>query len=285
MQSNTLFHRVLKHSALVNLAYMLYRYLIVAVFRKQKVVSAEKMLSSHRKPKLMVLGCGASINDLDSDFFEQISDYDVTAFSYAALLPVDVDYYLYEIPSGTLLKHHEEILYPRLVEKKENGGLKHLLLKNPHATNNRFYELFPSVLASMTFPIHILSIKKLSFLIGFFKRAGLSKKYFFQSRASLFSTCLWADSVGYEEILLVGIDLNTAKYFYEEENKWFDFRIPNPFPDVKTMSKDVHPTNDEDLGLKVEDAMRVLGSKVKARIFVSNPHSALASIFQVKLRP
>lgn len=133
----------------------------------------------------------------------------------------------------------------------------------------------------MTFPIQLRSPKKLALMLKIIDFFGLASKYFFQARASLFSTCYWADSLGYEEILLVGIDLNTSKYFYEEESKWVNTNIPNPYPD-DILEKDVHPTNDEDLGIKLEDAMAVLKNRISATVYVNNPDSALAGIFEHK---
>lgn len=285
MRLHILLVKLLSRSIIVNILYMLYRYLFVILVRKQAVVRADSMVKPDRKRKLAVVGCGPSINKLDDDYFERLQDYDITAFSYAALLPINIKYYLYEIPEGTLLQHHEALLYPGLKEKEQQGKLQNIMLKNPHSRENRFYELFPSVLSSMTFPIHVQSTRKLNRMLKLINRMGLASWYFFQARASLFSTCYWADALGYEEILLIGIDLNTLRYFYEEENKWVKEAIPNPFPDENIEKEDVHPTNDEERGIKLEDAMSVLKDNISAKVFVSNPDSALASIFEHKSEP
>ncbi len=285
MHSRNLLNNLLAGSAFFNLLYMCYRLGVVLVCRRERLTAADTMVGEQRKSKLAVIGCGPSINELKADYFDQLQDYDVTVFSYAALLPVEIDYYLYEIPSGTLLTHHEEFLYPELLEKVKARRLKNILLKNPHSDGGRFYRLFSPVLSSMTFPIHVRSLSKLKTLIKLIQKLGLSRKYFFQARASLFSTCFWADAVGYEEILLIGIDLNTSKYFYEDEdNQWGIVNIPNPFPD-EVLTKDIHPTNDEDKGLKLEDAMKTLKGCISAKICVANPESALAGIFESKQTP
>lgn len=283
---NAFLHKLLKHSVLVNLIYMLYRYLFVSWILKHKVVSAETVLKPERKSKLVVLGGGASVNNLSSDFFDKLEDYDVIALSYAVLLPVKVDYFLYEIPrSKELSQEHNEILYPRLADKNKKGGIGSFFVKNPNTKLGKLRRAFPLILPSITFPIHVQSEKKLAYMIRFFKKTGLSRKYFFQSRGSLFSSVFWGDSIGYKEILLVGIDLNTVEYFYEDKNKWFDFSIPNPFYDKNIVNKGVHPTNDEDLGMKIEDAMRVLKENIEAKVFVTNPNSALAPDFEFKSTP
>ena len=61
----------------------------------------------------------------------------MAAFSYAALLPATIDYYLYELPEGKLLSHHERHLYPALIEKYQKGQLRNFILKNPHAKGGK----------------------------------------------------------------------------------------------------------------------------------------------------
>jgi len=281
MASESFLIKLLNVSVVANIAHMLMRYLKAVIGRGRQVVAADSIVPPQRKKKLAVIGCGPSINNLPDDFFDNLDDYDVTAFSYAALLPIkDIHYYLYEIPRGTLQQHHEAFLYPTLKERETSGSLKQIMLKNPHAREGMFYDLFPRVTSSMTFAMHMQTSVSLKSMLKFLSRLGLAKKAFFQTRASLFSTCYWADALGYEEILLVGIDLNTSKYFYEEDSKWINVHIPNPYPDEE-ISKDVHPTNDGTRGLKLEDAMLVLKEHISANILIQNPTSALAKSFDV----
>lgn len=280
-QLSTLLHKLLAQSVAINLLYMVYRHAKVKFGRRQKIETVDDLTASGRKRKLAIIGCGPSINDLDDDFFERLGDYDVAAFSYAALLPVNIKFYFYELPQGILLKHHEEFLYPELISKKEKEMLEHFILKNPHAKGRELFKLFPELKSSMTFPIHLRSTKKLAQMLGILDFFKLAAKYFFQARASLFSACYWADALGYEEILLVGIDLNSSKYFYEANSKWIPFQIPNPFVEEELVT-DVHPTNDEAMGIKLEDAMSVLKERMSAKVYLSNPDSALSSIFKYK---
>lgn len=275
----------LSRSIIANALYMLYRYLYVVLVRGLKVSSADKLVRGQRRPKLAVIGCGPSINQLDADFFDKLEDYDIAAFSHAALLPTRIDYYMYEIPEGELLKQHEALLYPALKQKQEAGLLHGLTLKNPHSKSSSFQALFPSCINTMTFPIHLKSAKKIKQFIKLISAFGLAKKYFFQSRASLFATCYWADALGYEEILLIGIDLNSPQYFYEEKNHWLTQTIPNPFSEEELQDVKAHPTNDSATGLKVETALALLKESMQAEVFINNPNSALASVFKYKEKP
>ena len=132
----------------------------------------------------------------------------------------------------------------------------------------------------MTLPIQAESAVKIKKVLKLVSKLNLDKQYFFQVRASLFSTCFWADALGYEEILLVGIDLNSPDYFYENESKWLDTVIPNPFFDTK-QDYELHPTNDESAGFSLVEAMRLLDSHIKADIKIQNPDSLLAQHFKV----
>jgi len=273
---------LLAHSVSANILYVIYRIAFVRIARRQRISSASRFISSEfRKKKLLVLGCGPSINQLPADFFNRIAEFDIVAFSYAALLPTRITYYLYEIPEGELLKNHEDFLFPALKYKTDSGEIRHVMLKNPHSAEGRFFELFPNAPASLTLALHLRSLSKLKWVLRFLRWTGLRKHFFFQSRASLFSTCFWADSVGYEEVVLAGIDLNTARYFYEEPSPWVDVKIPNPYPGETFSENSVHPTNDESRGLKVEDAMGVLKAECDARISIVNPKSALSRLFPV----
>lgn len=276
---------VLSRSIIANALYMLYRYLYVVLVRGLKVSRADALVKPQRRRKLALIGCGPSINQLDTDFFDKLEDYDIAALSYAALLPTRIDYYMYEVPKGELLKQHKALLYPVLKEKEKAGLLRGVTLKNPHSKSSFFRRQFPSSINTMTFPIHLKSAKKIKQFIHLIRRFGLAKKYFFQSRASLFAACYWADALGYEEILLIGIDLNSPKYFYEEENHWLSHIIPNPYPEEILSVVTAHPTNDSSKGLKVETALALLKESMQAEVFINNPNSALASVFKYKEKP
>ncbi|UAA39147.1 hypothetical protein KIH87_01920 [Paraneptunicella aestuarii] len=280
-QLNTLLHKLLAQSIAFNLLHMLYHYVKIKVWGRQSIEPVGKFTQSGHKRKLAIIGCGPSVNDLDDDFFEQLGDYDVAAFSYAALLPVNIEFYFYELPRGTLLRQHQQFLYPELVKKQEKGMLRHFILKNTNAKGKQLLEPFSELKLSITFPIHLRSTRKLAQLLDILDFFKLTSRYFFQPRASLFSICHWADAMGYEEILLVGIDLNSSKYFYEENSKWLTVKIPNPFSDEE-LSSGVHPVNDEKIGIKLTDAMLVLSKRLKAKVYLTNPESALASMFECK---
>ena len=282
-QSNLYLHKALSRSIALNLFYMLYRYLKVLLLGKRNLLSAQQ-LAVHRKSKLLIIGGGPSINKLDKDFFNKLQDYDVAAFSYAALLPVKIKYYFYEVPQGQLLNHHQRYLYPTLKHKHESKEIEHFILKNHNSNAKGLFNRFPFFKPSITFPIHISSVDRLFRmlkLVDFFK---LSAKYFFQVRASLFSVCYWADALGYKEILLVGIDLNSSKYFYEGPNPWLVEQVPNPFSEDE-QAVDAHPTSENTDGIKLHTAMEVLNEHISAKVYINNPRSALADIFEHKAEP
>lgn len=272
---------LLANLVVANVAYFLYRLLLVLLVKRRKVVSVNTIVDSGRKDKLAIIGCGSSINNLPEDLADKLADYDIAALSYAALLPVQIDYYFYEVPRGVLCKEHEIFLYPELKAKLERGDIKHFLLKNAHSDEGRFDTWFPDVSVVMTFAIHLISKRKLSFLLRCICKLGLEKHFLFQSRASIFSTCLWAGGVGYSEILLVGVDLRDSSYFYEFDNHWLEKRIPNPFVDDGLSRDCLHPTAGAMQGLGLKDTMEILKSLQRVSITVENPNSLLAEIFPV----
>ena len=280
-QFNTLLLKLLNRSVGFNLLYLSYRHLKVKLRWRQKVGSVDKLVECGRKRKLAIIGCGPSINELDDDFFEYLGDYDVAAFSYAALLPVHIKYYLYELPQGGLFKHHERFLYPEVERKQKVGKLEHFILKNANAKDAKQFNRFSDIKVSTTFPIHVKAIKKLRGVLDVIDFFNLASKYFFQVRSSLFSACYWADALGYEEILLVGIDLNSSEYFYERESKWLSVQIPNPFY-AEQLSPGRLVVQDNLKGVKLTEAMSVLNERLQSKVYLTNPDSALAPLFQHK---
>lgn len=274
-------NRLLSSSILMNLVYCIYRLVLVRFIKGNKIVSANVVSKPLKKQKLAIVGCGASINELSPDFAGKLADYDIVALSYAALLPIEIDFYFYEVPEGRLFREHEDYLYPTLSEKQRRGDIKNFLLKNPHSKEERFHQWFPEVPLTMTFAIHLCNPKKLERFIRWVCRLGLQKHFFFQSRASIFSICLWGAGVGYSEILLVGVDLKDTAYFYEFDSPWVSRRIPNPFADDELIRNEMHPTNNGSSSLSLVDAMLTLKSFNAARISVESPESLLASIFPV----
>ena len=265
----------------MNILYMAYRYIKVLFKTKFTTLSVAHLKQRRKKNKLAIIGCGPSINNLPDDFFSHLADYDIAAYSYAALLPINITYYLYELPEGDLLTHHECFLYPELCKKYKRGQINNFILKNPHIKGGSLKEHFPDFVSSMTFPIQVTAKKRIKLFLKLISGLGLAKSYFFQVRASLFSTCYWGDALGYDEILLIGIDLNSPEYFYEKPSKWLDQPIPNPLFHVKE-SFDVHPTNDDSLGVRVEDGLTLLAGHIEAKIKVQSQNSLLAKYFPVK---
>lgn len=272
---------LLANSLIANLAYFVYRLLFVLLIKRLRVVFVSKIVGPARKNKLAIIGCGSSINNLSKQFASELADYDVAALSYAALLPVPIDYYFYEVPRGTLYEEHEQFLYPEIKAKLERGDIRHFLLKNPHSDEDRFQAWFPRTPVTMTFAIHLTDPKKLARLLRWICKLGLEKHFFFQSRASVFSACLWAGGVGYSEILLVGVDLRDAAYFYEFENPWINKVIPNPFSSEELDPHSMHPTAYATQGVGLKEAMKALKTLRPVSISVENANSLLAEIFPV----
>lgn len=271
----------LETSVSFTLLHVLFRFIKVRVRSKSNVQDLRQLKQAKRKQKLAIIGCGPSINQLDDHFFSSLTDYDVAALSYAALLPVNIDFYFYEMPRGELLAHHKHFLYPELRRKRQHGLLHNVVLKHNATFDNTFIEAFPDAITSMTFPIHLRAPKKLNQLLDILDITRLSSRYFFQIRASLFSSCYWADKIGYDEILLVGVDLNSSHYFYEEPNKWIKTLIPNPYEETERKAG-THPTNDPAKGIKMTDALHLLKKRLSAQISITSEHSALSPMFEVK---
>jgi|GEM_PF-5715412 len=271
--------RMLKASLILNIVFFVYKYIAILFRLGFDLQMANSVVPKTKKRKLAIIGCGPSINNLPCDFFDKLSDFDIAALSFSALLPIKkVNYYFYEIPHSEVHKYHKAYLYPYLIGRK--GQIENVIVKNARSKQHEIYQIFPAAINSISFNMHLGSSAKIKKILSWISKFKMESKYFFQFRGSLFSICYWANAVDYEEILLVGIDLSSSEYFYEVQNKWLNCVIPTPYSGT-LKAHQPHPTNDDSEWVKIEDAMAILKSQVKARIVVENKSSVLAKFFDV----
>jgi hypothetical protein len=100
----------------------------------------------------------------------------------------------------------------------------------------------------------------------------------YRKRGSVSYVIHLAIMLGYEDIVLCGIDLNNSKYFFDDK-KYTDSDLPIPRADSPRNPDKTHETNDPDVGnLTVEHAVYHLDELVfnKNRdLYVENTDSAL----------
>ena len=98
------------------------RFLLTCIRCKGKFLSLRKLKSYKRSNRLVIIGCGSSVNEFlkikeKYDYF----NYDVMTLSYSGLLDIDIQYNFYEKPRNVkIIKEHKEKLLPLFKKRNES---------------------------------------------------------------------------------------------------------------------------------------------------------------------
>lgn len=172
---------------------------------------------------LFVLGSGGSIDEYNEKQWDEIRKCDSLGFNFWLLHDLVPTYYMFELPrdkdNQNAFLHNlgcisEKYTNTLMFLKEGTKGMKGFNLV-PDGLRDRVKVLF-----NPTLPIQSKTqISKA--MLKMKKEIHKSKKrlVIFNKRASLFTAVGFAYACGYKKIVLCGIDLNSTKYFYENNQK------------------------------------------------------------------
>ncbi|MDC1425240.1 hypothetical protein N8135_03575 [Oceanospirillaceae bacterium] len=270
----------LKDSIFINFMYFFYsfiRYYVSSGFRFYRIgrLSVKKTSDT-----LVVLGAGCTVNELSQTQVDELERYDVAGLSYSCVLPIKQRFYFYECPSYNnteFIKEHVTKVIPAINRAGEEGKLENLIWKNSQNkilnefTNMKKY-LSPKVSSILTDNPNVISK-----LLKCYMKSGINNLFLIQKRGSVAALVQFGLLLKYKKIIFVGIDLNSRKYFFEDDAKYNEYGFTNPYLFDSSYNKDIHRTNDASSGIPIIDVLKIMfKSSESTTFYVSSRNSALA---------
>ncbi len=279
-------NKVLKDALFVNFIYLFYAFVKNYISSGFKIYRIGKLAKFKQSDTLVILGAGSSINGLSDAEYEELNNYDVAGLSYSCVLPVKQTYYFYESPSShetLLMKEHVDKIIPTIIENKKKGLLKFLIWKNSeNKILNKYINMSkfscPKICSILTDDLK--TIKK---ILRYCSRLGLDKVFLVQKRGSVVALVQFSLLLKYKKVIFVGVDLNSSKYFFEDNVKFKKYNFSDPYSfNESYYSKEIHRTNDPSLGIPIIDVLKVMFSENRdTKFYVSSKNSALASYLPI----
>lgn len=234
---------------------------------------------------LFILGSGASINKINNDQWNVISEHDSIGFNFWFIHDFVPTYYVAEIKGD---ERRLSAFFTNLIRKAGDYcntpfifKYSSLLLNNLHKVPNKLKRLYFA--SEITIPGEVDKDFYRWILIlnclGFFSERN-NKGYIVYKRASLCWLLIFALNLGYQEIVLCGVDLNSTNYFFENNQRFYEDK-GLIIPDSGQTGK-VHLTNDPSKrgdGPTIQKVISIINKQVlipqKINLYVASKRSTL----------
>lgn len=237
---------------------------------------------------IFILGSGSSINDITSFEWDFIQKHDTFGFNFWHIHEFIPDFYSFEFS-----EHENAERFSVKVHNLNNLTNKYsntkIICKSENICDlekieqHLSFDLKNKLFYFFTFTNSYRFYETLSLLnkIGIFKKRN-TFKYAYYARGSVVFAIHFALVMGYRKIVLCGVDLNNANYFYE------DARYINPMFKIppRGHSGNIHKTNDpERHELTMEKIIYFLNEKlIKPRgvnLYIYSKESALYPVLPI----
>lgn len=199
-----------------------------------KDLSSANLANLKKSETLFILGSGSSINQLTQVDWEQIAGADSIGFNFWLIHRFVPTYYFFETSSNqksyavfqALLKLRAEayLQVPLVCQYKQwltKGRTENDLKAFPSQISNNLHLYAP-------FNVHTKSPEAMAALLNLWRALGLLKpETLIHHRASLSTLVMFAAAAGYKKIVLLGIDLNDTKHFWEDDAASYE-GVPQP---------------------------------------------------------
>lgn len=187
-----------------------------------KIAEYSQLSKDKSNDVIFVLGSGSSVNELGDRVWEEIRSADSIGINFWLIHDHVPDYYLFEVPRD----EDRKIVFRKLLEskKEEYLGQKCTFLVKDISHGNFGEEVIPQNLRENVytfFQYNVLgsSLDLVRKSINRYRFFGVIKSdsVLLSRRATVFSAVYFAWKMGYKKIVLVGVDLNNTRYFYEDD--------------------------------------------------------------------
>lgn len=176
------------------------------------------ILAQSNHLKLFILGSGSSINEIEKDTWNHISENFSIGFNRWVFHDFVPNFYSLELGKED---KENEIVYERFIVKHKSYSKTKILLKNPHEVQmGNFTTSKLDLIYSIPFEIPGVTVSQFNQGLKFYKflinHKMISKSLPVTKRASVAMLIMMGWQAGFKEIVLCGIDLIDNRYFFEE---------------------------------------------------------------------
>ncbi|GAA0512509.1 hypothetical protein GCM10008992_10150 [Halorubrum aquaticum] len=217
-----------------------------------------KNIQTHKSSdELFILGSGSSINDISQDQWEYIGSQDSIGLNRWPLHDFTPTYYVFEVPSKDLGVQMRIDFWNLLNHKRDEYSSIPIILKDIRRFHNTNLNKHPdwlskSILLSPDIvlpPVLSNSRKEFRSVLQYINQTGYfsnnsSMEYLFKKVGSISYLIILGCKLGYEKIILCGVDMVNNKYFWDhkrDELKQKDIPIPES---SRSNKQEIHSTND-----------------------------------------
>mgnify|MGYP006129497789 CR=1 FL=1 len=210
-----------------------------------------------RSNTVFILGSGESINDLSKSDWDYIKEHNIIGLNYSFVHPVIPDYHLMEmIPLKEMQEFFCDITADRYKDVDMFFQYKHVLKSGfdlkTYQHVNRMYAHIPHL-----YPTIYSDILELYFL-DLKRRKNINLSELVHHNSHIGCAVMFAQILGYKNIVMLGIDLNGGDYFTNSKTKSkvfplnSEYNIMNKlrakhFDQTNEYKNSIHPTIDQNL--------------------------------------
>jgi hypothetical protein len=191
--------------------------------------SASLIQLGHRRT-LFILGSGASINTLTDEHWEEITAGMSVGVNSWPLHPFIPTIYSFESQESAEYEHEAQVLRSVLARRLETGHQPVMLHLRPHASTRPDWEILPPpgwdgrlfYYGRTTLATHRLRNleRDLKALIGAHRSGALPPEILLDSGGSVGRMVSLGIFLGFERVVLVGVDLGGNEYFFEDDPRY-----------------------------------------------------------------
>lgn len=245
----------------------------------------QKIVERKSSDTLFIMGSGTSINKLTPKDIEYIFSQDTFGLNQFFVFPEETTFHHFECYPNKVDVHLKWLknLENRSTIWMFNGNIIEASHKKKIHNQNANI-LFTYAMESWG---KTLLVNKIISHIQ--KRAAESKLSYLHYRGSLTIPISLAVGLGYKRVVLVGVDLEDYKYFYEDEKRYSCQTVIEVLKELEerrllNKHKSIHATNDPtlyDMNYTISQIMQILAEELEIEISCWNPQSALNKVLPI----
>jgi len=250
-----------------------------------------------RSSTVFVLGSGSSVNHLTEADWAVVGRHDSIGFNLWLVHDFVPTFYFIELGTRSLPGDMEDRYQVQLLGRRlpDFEGMPIIVESKCWLRSNGVAYPLPSQLRDSLFfyaPYYLrtTSVDLVAWVLDhsrpFWRHGSRDLRAMVHHRASLSALVLFAFLAGYEEIVLVGVDLNDSRYFWETNSDVLRGAAGPPTDGNSQVHVTVDPTATAwEVAVPIPDYLRLLDSSVLrpngVTLSVANPSSLLSSFLPV----
>ncbi len=242
-----------------------------------------------RSDTLFILGSGASINRISQERWRIIAEHDSVGFNFWLFHPFVPTMYFTE--SGPPGPYDHRILQAIAARASDYHNVLKVIMdiaaEGPQYMDDMDARFRPKLYVAETVPLVARSERELRRGISFLKRSGTFDRSdriasLFKHTGTLSTMITLGAKLGYRRLVLCGVDLTTARYFYQDPMLFPGSAdlVTTP-PNQKHLTLTRHSWGTMPVDAVVRELKVQILDPAGIELLVENPQSALASFLPI----